>query len=171
MNRWEKTLKWLTKISYGLLLFILINILVARINPIEFRDVDLKSEYELILMLATPLIVFLLVILDYLKNQEKRIFTLNFILGIPLSIISFIIIILMAQSIDMSRGSERVLFENRFDKKQRIVYRSSYWDGNRSEGETYHLKTLNKFFQLTLRTDTTELNPYQWIDLKKGLKN
>ncbi|WP_141719677.1 hypothetical protein [Roseivirga misakiensis] len=161
----------MTKISYALLIFILANTFIAHVNPIEFRDVDLKFEYELVLMLATPLLVFLLVILDYLRNPAQRIFFINFILGIPLSIFSLILVILITNSIDMSRGSEREIFKHRFDERSRIVYRTSYWDGHHREGQTYKLKTLNKFFQLTLRTDTAELNAYQWIDLTKGLKN
>ncbi len=161
------TRKWLIRI----LIFIVINILLNGISPIEFSDIDIKDEYYLTLIFATPLIVFLLVILDYLKNQKHRLFMLNFILGIPLAMVSFILVVLIYGSIDFSRGDERVLFQNRFKPKQQIVYRTSYWDGHRKDGKTFKLIKLNRYFQLSQAIDTTSLNPYKWINQKNQTPN
>ncbi len=161
------TRKWLI----GILIFVIVNILLTDVSPIEFRDIDIKDEYHLTLIFATPLIVFLLVILDYLKNQKNRIFMLNFILGIPLAITSFVLVVLIYGSIDFSRGDEKVLFQNRFKPKQQIVYRTSYWNGDQRDGKTLRLVEINRYFQLSQVIDTASLNPYKWISQKNQTPN
>jgi len=161
-------LQKLTKLLWGILLFILLSVILSGTSPIEFRDVDIKYEYDSTLFIATPFIVFLLVILDYLKHQKERIFMINFMLGIPLSFFSFVLVLLLSYSIDFSRDNENILFQNRFDTQQRIVYRTTY---SNEGGSAHRLKTLNKYFQWRQKLDTTEINPIKWINVKKQSKH
>lgn len=166
-----KVLRLIRKWLIGILIFIIMNMLLTGISPIEFRDTDIKDEYYLTLIFATPLIVFLLIILDYLKNRKHRIFMLNFILGIPISIVALLIIGFLHVSFDSGRGRDNVLFKNRFYPSQKLVSRTSYPLSTPIKQSTHKITTLNHSFQWTIKADTTNVNLYRWIAPKNQTPN
>ncbi|OEK02764.1 hypothetical protein BFP97_15060 [Roseivirga sp. 4D4] len=161
----SRTLKYLIRGFLILLTYVILTLITSSHLPLEWHDEGLKFEYDLTLILATPLLVFILVILDYLNNKNQRSFFINFILGIPLSIISLLAVLFLYRSFDSSRGNEKVLFENRFKNGQTIISRTRYWESEPNKTSIHRVIKLGDCFQWTTKYDTANINLYRWVPI------
>lgn len=158
----RKQLKIAFKVSIALLVITELVIAYQHRIPVQFISQIARDNYQGALVIAVPVIVFMLMALHYLLYTIKGLPILHVIFGTILAIGLFIFSAIMSY-FSPQWSDKELLYEGRFNSKEIILQRDS-WNYKERPVEVTPIAFGIRYIS---PTDTTNLPDHKWIKSTK----